>query len=100
MKRFFYATLCAIAVFLPAVASAGEVHNREVNQQRRIHNGVRQGKINKREYRHIERREAAINRTRRRDLRAHHGHLTPQEQRNLNHRLNNTSRTIYRDRHN
>jgi hypothetical protein len=100
MKRLISAAVCATAIFLPTIASAGEVYNREVHQQQRIHNGVRQGTINKREFRHLEGREAALNAARRHDLRTNNGHLTTQERRQLNHRENRISRSIYRDRHN
>jgi hypothetical protein len=48
----------------------------------------------------LENREAAINQSRRADLAANGGHLTPGESRNLNRRENSVSRQIYRDKHN
>lgn len=65
--------------------------------QQRIYNGVKQGTIDRRELRHLERREAALNAARNRKLRD--GHLTPQQRRQLNRRENRISRDIYRARH-
>ncbi|MBD2298672.1 hypothetical protein H6G80_10170 [Nostoc sp. FACHB-87] len=98
MNRFTYAAICAVAVFLPTVASAGEIYAREVNQQQRIYHGVKNGSINRAELRQLERREASLEAARRRDIRSD-GHLTPQERRQLNRRQNRLSRTIYRDKH-
>ncbi|BBD60499.1 hypothetical protein NIES2109_32960 [Nostoc sp. HK-01] len=98
MNRFAYIVLCATAIFLPTVASAGEIHHREVNQQQRIYHGVKNGSINRAELRQLERREASLEAERRRDIRSD-GHLTPQERRQLNRRENLLSRTIYRDKH-
>ncbi|MBE9206802.1 hypothetical protein IQ244_09795 [Nostoc sp. LEGE 06077] len=98
MKCFAYAALCAGAIFLPSVASAGEVYHREVNQQQRIYHGVKNGSIDRTELRQLERREASLEAARRRDVRRD-GHLTPQERRQLNRRENRFSHTIYRDKH-
>lgn len=65
--------------------------------QQRIYNGVKQGTINRRELRHLERREAALDAARDRKLRD--GHLTPQESRQLHRRENRISHDIYRARH-
>lgn len=100
MKRFAVIALSTFAILLPAVAQAGEVHHREVNQQQRIYSGIRNHTINKREYRNLEGREASVNATRVRDLRHNDGHLTTTERRQLNQRENNISRSIYRDKHN
>lgn len=96
MKRLTYAAICAVVIFCPAIASAGE-YRREVYQRHRIYEGVKQGTINRREFRHLERREAALDAARVRKLRD--GHLTPQERRQLNRRENRISRDIYRARH-
>lgn len=81
-------------------AHAGEVADREGNQQRRIGQGVRSGQLTGRETASIERREGNIDASRRADLRAHGGHLTPAEYRNLNARQNSVSHQIYDDKHN
>ncbi len=100
MKRFAFIALSTVAILLPAVAQAGEVQNREVNQQERIGSGLRNGTINQTELKNLETREAALNATRVRDLRHNDGSLTTAEKVRLNQRENNISRAIYRDKHN
>ena len=77
-----------------------EVNGRYHNQQERIANGVGSGALNARETSRLEGREAALKTTERQDRLNHNGHLTRQEQANLNHRENRISRSIYRDKHN
>jgi hypothetical protein len=101
MKRWIYTAIAAVsaaAIFSPLVASAGEVYHRQVNQQQRIFNGVKAGTIDRQEFRHLQRTEAALNAARVRDLRDGRG-LTPQERRQLNRRENQISRDIYRAKH-
>ncbi len=105
MKRLTLSALCAATVVLPLLstvsqASAGEVRNREVRQERRIEQGVNNGTIQPGEYRNLQRRETAINDTRLHDLQQNKGRLTPQERQQLNWRENQLSRSIYRDKHN
>ena len=102
MLRFTLPILCAATMLMPTVllskaASAGEVRHRQVNQQHRIINGVRNGSINVRELQNLEQRAAAIERTRVRDLKD--GKLSPQERRQLDQRQDQLSRAIYRDKH-
>lgn len=89
-----------LALILPCAASAQEVRDREVNQQGRIAQGIRSGQITRGGAATLERREAAINATRRADLAEHGGHLTARESRDLNLRENDLSRHIYVDKHN
>jgi Zn-dependent oligopeptidase len=99
MKRLIAVAVCASAIFLPTMASAGEVYRREVNQEQRIYNGVRNSSITPAELRNLERREAAVDATRRRYIHSGRG-LTVRERRQLNRREKNISRTIYRYKHN
>ncbi len=87
---------CLSCMSLPAAAQS--LDRREFKQQRRIEQGVRTGEITRKEYRHLERREAALARTEGR-MRAD-GHLSHREGARLHRRLNHTSRAIHRDRHN
>jgi hypothetical protein len=87
----------AIAVLNPSSASAGEIRDREVNQQERIYQGVRQGEISQKEYRNLETREAKIETQRRVYLRD--GNLSHKEAVRLNNEQNRVSKVIYRDRH-
>ncbi|PZO35245.1 MAG: hypothetical protein DCF19_24305 [Pseudanabaena frigida] len=93
-------TVIGTVAFNPSIASAGEVYNRLENQQDRIQQGIRDGQINYREYKNLERREASINNQRLADLRRDGGHLTTKDYRQLNREENRVSNAIYRDRHN
>jgi hypothetical protein len=90
----------ALALIVPFAASAQEVRDREVNQQRRINQGLESGQLTAGEAGRLEQREANIDASRRADLAANGGHLTPGEYRNLNRRENAVSAQIYRDKHN
>ena len=90
--------LSAIAFLNPSSASAGEIRDREVNQQQRIYNGVKQGEISRQEYRNLETREARIAAQRRVYLRD--GNLNRREISRLTNEQNRVSQAIYRDRHN
>ena len=105
MKRFVLSALLATTALLPILTSAGnasasEVYQREITQQSRIYQGVKNGTVTPGEYRNLQRRETALNNTRQRDLKRNNGRLTPQEYRRLNARENNLSRSIYQDKHN
>jgi hypothetical protein len=76
------------------------INQRREHQQHRIAQGVRSGQLTMRETRHLERREASIGRQERQMRAADRGHLTRVDRVRLNHRLNRTSRAIYRDKHN
>jgi hypothetical protein len=93
MKRFFVATL-----IFAATLSADEVARRQERQQDRIAQGVGSGELTPRETARLERREAALNRTVRRDRRSGGG-LDAQEKRQINRRQNHISRGIYRQKH-
>ena len=88
------------AMLIPFAASAGEVRNREANQQARIGQGLQSGQVTARGAANLERREGKINASRTADLAANGGRLTGQEYRNLNQRQNALSNQIYIDKHN
>ena len=83
----------------PGHPRVNQVNGRETNQQKRIANGVKNGTLAPKQTAHIENREQRIQNTQKRDMAAHNGHLTKAEQKNLNHRQNNVSKTIYKDKH-
>ena len=83
----------------PGHPRVNQVNRRQTNQQRRIANGVKNDKLTPNQTAHIERREAGVERTEKRDMSQDNGHLTKADQRNLNHRENNISHTIYDDKH-
>ena len=90
----------SLALLVPVAASAQEVSGREQQQQQRIGQGLASGQITAGGSAKLERREARINASRRADLAANGGHLTPGEYRNLNHRETAASAQIYKDKHN
>ncbi len=87
----------AIAFLNPSSASAGTIRDREINQQQRIYQGVKQGEISQKEYRNLEIREAKIAAERRAFLRD--GNLSTREKLRLTNDQNRVSNAIYRDRH-
>lgn len=92
-----------IAVMTGALAVSGfgaTVNQRQVNQQRRIGQGVTSGQLTPRETARLETREARVNREVRHDRRADNGHLTAAEHRQVNRQQNRLSNSIYRDKHN
>ena len=89
-------------VAVPTLSFARPSHTpgwRLGHQQGRIYQGVRQGQIDPREYRHLEHQEARTARLRY-NFRHNDGQIGPRERGILQHRLNHTSRNIYRARHN
>jgi len=77
-----------------------EVGQRRQNQQDRIANGLRNGSMNANQAARVENREQGINEQDHADRQANGGKLTGQQKAQLNRKLNRTSRTIYRDKHN
>jgi hypothetical protein len=84
----------------PGHPRVNQVNRRETRQQNRIANGVKNGSLTPQEANHLEKREARLETTEKRDMAAHNGHLTKAEQTRLNQRENHVSRSIHRDKHN
>ena len=83
----------------PGHPRVNQVNARETRQQQRIANGVKNGTMTPRQTAHVEQREANVERTEKKDMSEHNGHLTKNEQKNLNHRENRSSNTIRNDKH-
>jgi hypothetical protein len=102
MKRI-YLTVPAVCVLstlaLSTAAFADEIQYREFHQEQRIDQGIGQNQLNSQEQRNLQQGEARIASQETRDLRQNHGTLTSFEAAQLNHRLNDLSWYIYRDRH-
>lgn len=81
-----------------AQSATATTQQRDVNQQTRIENGLKDGSLNTREAGQLERQEGRIDRMQARDLRD--GHLSPAEQARLNAAQNRVSGNIAADRHN
>jgi hypothetical protein len=97
MKRFVIGSVMAgmlIAGSLPAQV----IKKRQENQQDRIAQGVGSGQLTPRETARLERREANLNHTIRKD-RASGGGLDAQEKRQITRRQNSISRGIRRQKH-
>jgi hypothetical protein len=84
---------------VPGHPRVNEVNNRLQNQQNRINNGVQNGTMNHAQAARDETRNANIARRESADEARHDGHLTKQEQKNLNHAENRNSKDIYRQKH-
>jgi hypothetical protein len=76
-----------------------EANDRLENQNKRIHDGVKEGELTPGEARRLHREDHAIRRQERRYARHHGGHITKREQRRLNREENNVSRQIYKEKH-
>jgi hypothetical protein len=84
----------------PGHPRVNEIDNRQVNQQDRIAQGVKSGQLTNGEARRLERGEKAIQQQKRADMKANGGHLTKQEQNQLNREQNKESNAIYNSKHN
>ena len=76
------------------------IHQRKVNQQQRIHQGVKSGELTKHEARNLEKKEHALNKEERNMRKMDGGKLTKQDRKTLNQQQNQVSKQIYKDKHN
>ena len=84
----------------PGNAAMDRVDGRRYNQQGRIANGISSGQLTAGETKHLEGREAGLNKEIHNDRAANGGTLTPQERSQVNRQQNNLSKSIYNDKHN
>ena len=84
----------------PGHPRVNQINRRETNQQRRIANGVKNGTLTPGETRRLERGEKRLQRNEKRDMAKDNGHLTKQDQRQLNREANRMSARIAKDKHN
>ena len=84
----------------PGHPRVNEVNKREANQQKRIGNGIKSGKVNSQEATHLEKRETSVQNREQKDMAKHNGHLTKAEQKGINRQQNRISKSIYKDKHN
>lgn len=82
----------------PGHPRVNQVNRREANQQKRIGNGVANGKLTSKQANHLEKRETAVQNREQADMAKHNGHLTKAEQRGINRQQNRISRSIARDK--
>ncbi len=102
MKRICSLITIAIAatslLLINPAAAAERPGTRQIHQQKRIHQGVESGEITRKEYRNLQREQAAIQRSKRQAW--SDGQLTRKERVRLEHQQNKSSRHIYRAKHN
>jgi hypothetical protein len=84
---------------VPNHPRVNEVNNRLENQQDRINNGLKNGTMTQAQAARDEAHDANIARRESVDEAKHNGHLTKQEQRNLNRSENKNSKRIYKQKH-
>jgi predicted transglutaminase-like cysteine proteinase len=83
----------------PGHPRVNQVNHREQHQQNRIANGIKSDKLTSQQTAHLERGETRLKKNEKRDMAADNGHLTKQDQRQLNHEANRESTRIYKDKH-
>lgn len=83
---------------IPGHPRVSEVNQRLENQQDRTQAGVADGQLNAKQVTRDEKQDANIAARESRDEAAHGGHLTKQEQKNLNKSLNKDSKRIHKQR--
>lgn len=83
----------------PGHPRVNQVNRRETRQQNRIANGIKNDKLTPRQTARLERGEQRLQHNEKRDMAAHNGHLTKQNQRQLNREANHMSKRIYKDKH-
>ena len=84
----------------PGHPRVNEINQREQNQQDRIANGVKSGQLTPGETQRLERGEQRLENNEKKDMAKDNGHLTKQDQRQLNREANRMSKRIYKDKHN
>jgi hypothetical protein len=99
MKKLISALLFTAVVFSPLAAQAGPIQNRIERQESRIYQGAKNGSLTPKEYKRLDNRVDNIEAARLRAINSG-GKFTKAEQRHINHRLSNTSKAIYRAKHN
>jgi hypothetical protein len=82
----------------PGHPRVNEVNRREANQQKRIGNGVANGKLTSKQATNLEKRETSVQNREQADMAKHNGHLTKAEQRGINRQQNRISRSIKHDK--
>jgi len=82
----------------PGHPRVNQVNARETNQQDRIANGVKNGQLTPGQTARLEKGEQRLQNNEKKDMAADNGHLTKQDQRQLNREANHMSRRIAADK--
>jgi hypothetical protein len=83
----------------PGHPRVNQINRREQNQQNRIANGIKNDKLTPRQTARLERGEQRLQNNEKKDMAKDNGHLTKQDQRQLNREANHMSKRIYKDKH-
>jgi CRISPR/Cas system-associated endoribonuclease Cas2 len=83
----------------PGHPRVNQVNQRETNQQKRIGNGVKNGQLKPAQTARLERGEQRLQNNEKKDMAKDNGHLTKQDQRQLNREANHMSKRIAKDKH-
>lgn len=83
----------------PGHPRVNQVNQRETNQQKRIGNGIKSGKLTPGQAAHLEKGQQRLQNNEKKDMAKDNGHLTKQDQRQLNREANRQSAKIYKDKH-
>ena len=83
----------------PGHPRVNQINQREQNQQNRIANGIKNDKLTPRQTARLERGEQRLQNNEKKDMAKDNGHLTKQDQRQLNKEANHMSKRIYKDKH-
>jgi len=83
----------------PGHPRVNQVNGREENQQQRIGNGVKSGKLSSQQTANLEKRETSVQNREQKDMAKNNGHLTKAEQKGINRQQNRISKSIYKDKH-
>jgi hypothetical protein len=106
--KFVTAVISSILVIAPSAMIAQtptpgahdyNINQRKIDQQDRIANGVRTGRLTPGQTARLEHQEAGINREERGMRAQDNGHLTRQDRQVIHAQQNQESRRIYRDKH-
>ena len=92
-------TLSTVVLLAPIAAQAGQLQHRINRQETRIYHGAKNGSLTRKEYKNLDRRLDNIEAARARAIYSG-GKFTKAEKYRINRRLNHTSRSIYRVKHN
>jgi hypothetical protein len=103
------ALVLALLAPVPAAAQTGkfdrnhprraQVNKRANNQNQRIQQGVKNGTLSKGQAKQLHQEDQGIRKEERQDAAANGGHITRQQQRQLNQQENQTSKQIYQEKH-
>ena len=83
----------------PGHPRVNQINQRETNQQNRIGNGVKNGQLTPGQTARLERGEQRLQNNEKKDMAKDNGHLTKQDQKQLNKEANHMSNRIYKDKH-